>query len=421
MVRALSVTNAGALHPAAWPCGLLVVVTVGRLPEVVPVLSVLPLGKIAVLFTVLTFLMAKDQPTNGLFQLPGTKSFAIIVILAFVGISFSIWKSWSLEQFFGRFLSLAILYYSVVALGNSRRNCEFIMFSLVLSALIVAAAIVSSSAVGRARLGSTYDPNDIAFVLVLCLPYVIYFAVRTHGYKRVLYFLCAAVFAVLTMRTQSRGGFLGLAAVAGYMVFFRPGSSRSKFSKLVAGTLVLLVAFAVLWQLAPQEARDRIQTLTNLESDYNIDDEEGRLVVWRHAGKNVLAKPWGHGLGTSSAAYLASGGRWLTTHNSLLQIGVELGVLGMLLWLLMIFKAFRSLADMRDLSAHAASEEQSLTASDPAFVAYVLKASLIGYIVCGFFLSQAYASLFFVTAALAGSFAMIFAAPVDDDMQESQT
>src|SRR5690606_5098031 len=80
-------------------------------------------------------------------------------------------------------------------------------------------------------------------------------------------------------------------------------------------------------------------------------------------------------------------------HNSFVQIGAELGVLGLLVFTAMVFGALLMAARLaRDALARG---ELGLAA-----FAQAQAAAMVGYVVAGSFLSQAYAPFLFVSLGL---------------------
>jgi O-antigen ligase len=91
------------------------------------------------------------------------------------------------------------------------------------------------------------------------------------------------------------------------------------------------------------------------------------------------------------------GGKFRAPHNSYLEVLVELGFLGLLLFMRMYVLSWRALQKVRhNLLAGAVSEEQ-----DQVLVfARMLQVALVGNAVSGFFLSMAYNTLLWVLFAV---------------------
>jgi O-antigen ligase len=89
--------------------------------------------------------------------------------------------------------------------------------------------------------------------------------------------------------------------------------------------------------------------------------------------------------------------KWSAAHNSFVQIGAELGILGLIAFVAAIGTALRSLSRVANRSTH----------SGAVSLARALSASLVGYCAAGFFLSQAYGSGLYLLLALAIALAAI--------------
>ena len=105
-----------------------------------------------------------------------------------------------------------------------------------------------------------------------------------------------------------------------------------------------------------------------------------------------------HGLGVCSVhlgQQYGIGVRWNAPHNSFIQVGAELGVPGLVLFVGMIastFVALRRLVRRRPAPIEASPASRALIQA--------LTASLIGFVVGAFFLSLAYSEILYTLVAL---------------------
>ncbi|MGH7462354.1 MAG: hypothetical protein ACREMA_15185, partial [Longimicrobiales bacterium] len=81
---------------------------------------------------------------------------------------------------------------------------------------------------------------------------------------------------------------------------------------------------------------------------------------------------------------------WSTAHSSFVQLGAELGIPGLIAFLMLLFKAYQSAT--RPVAAGQSDPESLRTRA----LGQALAASLVGYLVAGFFLSQAYSAFLYV-------------------------
>jgi len=289
----------------------------------------------------------------------------------------------------------ALIVLSVRTFADVERYGAVLMFGGMLYSLI---------AIRRFHLGSGgdelyfYDLNDFAMMAVCTLPIAIYFTWRRGHLMRIAGAVSSGLFLYVIVKSGSRGGFLGLlAAMMGLLIGFKAVSWRVRASLVAA--LVVGVSFAgnaAYWE--------RIRTILHPEDDYNWTGktDTGRMEVWKRGMGYMVSSPFGVGArnfpraeGTlSPQAELQAfghGWKWSFAHNSFVQIGAELGVLGLLSFLLLLGAAFRALRAVTQRSRDGPGEE----VERPAAMAQALVATLAGYCVAGFFLSQAYAAMLY--------------------------
>jgi O-antigen ligase len=211
------------------------------------------------------------------------------------------------------------------------------------------------------------------------------------------------IFIIAIIRTGSRGGFLGLIAVGLFMLFgFTQIPRRLRIGAVAAATAGLfLVAGPSYWE--------SMATLLNPKADYNWSGESdtGRMEVWKRGIGYMNGRPiFGVGVNAFAVAEgtispiadrqdIGIGVKWSAAHNSFVEIGAELGYPGLIAFILLFVAAFRSLRGKGDSRAPPGSER-----FQRAVFAQTLTASLVGYLVTGFFLSQAYAAFVFITLGM---------------------
>jgi O-antigen ligase len=146
------------------------------------------------------------------------------------------------------------------------------------------------------------------------------------------------------------------------------------------------------------------------DADYNQTSESGRLQIWQrgigymfqHPILGVGANNFGMAEGTLSPMaerqQFGAGVRWNAAHNSLVQVGAELGLPGLALFIAIIATAFAALARPR----RRPGVERDVQEPSPE-LRQALTASLIGFVVGAFFLSLAYSEMLFTLVAMAVS------------------
>jgi O-antigen ligase len=210
-----------------------------------------------------------------------------------------------------------------------------------------------------------------------------------------------ATLALVFVRTGSRGGFMALVAVAGFVVLRYTGIPLRWRVSVTA--LVALIVFAT----ATGQYWQQMGTIVS-DSDYNRTDETGRLKIWQRGVGYLLHHPL-LGVGPNNFPVAEGtlspfaerqqygiGVRWGAAHNSFIQLGAELGFPGLLLFIALIASAFG--ASRRSSRRPPAAARSASTAPQ---LAQALTGSLIGFVVGAFFLSLAYSEMLYTLIALA--------------------
>lgn len=392
--------TAERIHPAAAGVLLYLFVAVGRLPELVPALAPLHLGKVALLLGLLGLLIGGGRPVMPVLSTGPGRLLAAFLLLAVLSVGFSIWMSYSLGFVLSQLLSSALLFFLLVRTATGVRMLMLYASGLLVSGLLLALMMIRAGGAERVAIVSSYDPNDLALVLVAILPLAVVSMLVARGARRYLLGGVTALVLLAILMTSSRGGFLALVTVALYLLFARlPGADGRIARRLTPGKLLIaLLAVVLLTVATPQRAWDRIATVFSPEDDYNVTADTGRLAIWKRGLGAMAQRPWGWGVYAFEAVEGARGGRHQAAHNSFIQVGVELGVIGLGLYLAMLRLCWLRLGTLQvpTLSGHGqARAEQRLY-----MLATALRGSLIGFVVAGFFLSAAYAALLFVLFAL---------------------
>jgi hypothetical protein len=405
---------AGAAIPLSMFMAVFVVTLVGRPSEWIPGLGSIPVSRIAFLITlVAAFRMATQLSPVKLFSLPNLKSAVFFMGLAVFSIVFSIYKGKSLEVMPGP-LTLLLSMILLVKCVPSVKDAERILVALVISAIALTIGTLRVYQGGRAEIGTenaSYDPNDLAYVLITMLPIATALFAVSKGLKRLV--LLGGMLAMLftIMLTGSRGGVIGLGMVAMLMTF-KPISldKEGRLKEVGAGSATvrvagLLIAAGLAWLVSPPEIKDRLKTFTDLGSDYNMSmtDNSSRLLVWSRNSMAVVKRPIGYGLGTANAVDGLLGGQFKTAHNTLVQCFVELGFIGLFLLLRSYYVSWR---ELRRAELHAQHSAQPPTPAQSRIALYsrALRFSLVGNITAGFFLSQAYGPALWTLIAVCAVF-----------------
>jgi O-antigen ligase len=407
------VREIGGLHFLFWA---FLIVAVGRAGDLIPGLASVHLEKVVVALALIPLVKAwKQLPRLETSTKPLARTALCLVCLAVVLAPLSIWPG-ATRAFLLKFIPVLITAFVLAfKVSDSWRAVKGSLLALVISGLILSVSAVSGYHGGRADAAdSMYDPNDLAYVLVAVLPLAFGFVLCASSLrKRLIYIGIALCIAVAALLTGSRGGLLALGLLLVAMVLLPVRAPRT--STVAQGIslgkrmLVILLCVAIaplVWSHLPNSVTARFATLTHPKAGYNWDphDVTGRREIWKRGIIALERNPLGYGIGAYPMVDLRFGGRFMAPHNSFLEIAVELGVLGFVLFVRMYMLAWRALRRVR--RELAGRDSLSKEGQEQIIFSKLIQFSLMATVVAGFFLSKAYPVelwvMFGLTIAISG-------------------
>lgn len=391
---------------------LYIVVAVGRLGDLVPWLHEIPLAKLVAGVAIIAALRSRTATGANWKSAPPAKWTLALMGVVIISILWSFLRSASFGIITGTALAVIVTMLLVIKAARNWVAVKTILFGTVLASIVLVATVFTSKVIDaggyRAGYSNSYDPNDFAFVLIGLLPLVVTFGIISRRTKRLCYFGVACAVVVSILLTQSRGGFIGLLVDVVAMTFFLPLARRGQLQfrastrGIIARAILLALVGLIIWQSLPDSARARLGTITELGSDYNANvTEGGRLAIWSRNLPLIANRPWGFGAGSFEAVDgLLAGGQYRAPHNTLLEVLIELGVPGLVLFIAIIVSSLRYLRapqhSERDTAVGAEQDEARAFARG-------LAVGWVGLCLTGFFLSQLYSNVLwtFVTLSCA--------------------
>ena len=236
------------------------------------------------------------------------------------------------------------------------------------------------------------NPNEMAMHFVMMTPIVIALGIAVKSTAmRAVYFGMAGLFAGANMVTFSRGGFLGLIASMAVLAW----KLGRKYRMNVAIASVVIGGIAIV--AAPGNYGLRMLSIFIPGLD-GVGSSDQRRALLERSLVVTARNPWGIGIGNSPVV----GYHNLQTHNAFTQISTELGILGLIAYVIFIVSPFRKLG---------AIERTLFDSEDHNWFYYLaigLQASIIGYVVSSFFASVAYNWFIYYLIAYAVAFRRIY-------------
>jgi len=359
----------------------------------IPGLHYIPLAKITGAMTVFGLLTSGRKGKRSLRDLPleGRVLVALDLFLVSTALISPVWRTGAFLRaldFAKGGVAWVLTFLVVTNLDRLIRLC------MIQAASVSMVAIVSVLKGGRTpRLegvlnGMYFNANDLAFALVLSLPFCVALLIQTKSLPAKIWWVVGMLFmGVALMLTASRAGFICLLFAGAVMLWHF--AVKGKRPMLI---VITLLVGSVLFLSVGRKLVARLYATTgdvgNEQSAYGsyLQRKQGM-----YEAMGTIARYPLYGIGVSN--FISYGGQWREVHNAYLQMGAEGGVPALVLYLIFLARGFSNLRRIR--------KKQKTQTLHPEIVLFAgaLHATLIGFVVGAMFGPEAYQLFAYIAVA----------------------
>jgi O-antigen ligase len=353
------------------------VVYCARPEDWIPGLSYIPMAKITGICALVALLSSAGRARRSFRNLPleAKYLFGMIGVLFISALLSPVWRGGAFFKTLDFAKAAVAWVLTFLAITSFARLRRIIFIQSASVAVITVVSVLKGRNVPRLEgvIGGIYsNPNDLAFAIVLSLPFCFAFLLSTRSAPRkaawaaAMLCMCAALFL-----TASRAGFINL-IVTGTVCLWLFGIKGRRIHLVAAAALVALVVGLA----AGGRLKDRFfGTVGNDLSAHGSYEQRRYLMI--ESVKAVAHYPMGIGIGN----FPNYSGTWREVHVAYLQIAVEGGIVAFVLYLLFFARGFGNLRRLRRMPSH-----------DPEIDLFTaaLYASLVGFVVGACFAPEAY-------------------------------
>ena len=397
----------GTLHFAFWALVVFTLIMILAPQNYFPVLKPLHLAFLVGALASAAYLLSRLAGMAGKVHRSSAMLFAALLFLwALASVPFSLWPGGSLQKIFDVYVKALIIFWLLARVVNSVPRLNKLAWTLSLVSIPLSLSAISAflqGGIGNVdlthgweritgyRAGLTQNPNDLALMINLTVPFTVGLLLSTRKLLvRVLFSAIAFLDAVAVVATYSRGGFITLMVIVGTYLVFLSGRARLGLAMAIVSMGLLAVP------MMPSGYWSRLATITNIQAD-RTDSAQERWSGMVDATQIIVAHPViGAGAGMDVLALNeVRGDAWRHVHNIYLEYAVDLGLPGLMLFLALYFTVLRSVRRVRRIVAGKLGGETLYRLSEGIWVA------LIAFGVSAFFQPVAYEFYFYYIAGLA--------------------
>lgn len=376
---------AAAASPAREPLGgtffwvlAFFVVYCARPEDWIPGVSHLHLAKLVGAMALVAFALSMGQLKEGLPK----ETWFLIFLLVQLGLAslFSpVWKGGAFATTLGFAKLVLIIVVMAMAVTSVARLRRLILVQTSCVGLVAAISIMASRVVeGRmegALNGVYQNPNDLAIVIVLTLPFCLVFLFRGRGViRKAGWSLAALVMTYALFRTGSRAGLIAL-LIMGALCLWDFGVKQGRKYLLI----VAVVALAVMFVFAGHRIMQRFSNTSEFQgNEAAYQSAQMRKQLFFKSLRITFEYPL-FGIGPGNFPVVS--GVWEETHNVYTQFGAEGGLPALVLFLMIYWRAFKNIRE---------AKERLPGESEAAMLANATRAGLAAFAIAGFFYPDAY-------------------------------
>lgn len=364
----------------------------------IPFLQQLYIGKVLMAAAIFSYLRS-GRPQGRLCVILDHRAFGLagaIFLLAGVSVVYSMWPGGSVTYLSELVVKVMIVFFLAanVVISEDRfvKVCWGFVGFVLFNSLVGLNNYRTGNFIGFNRIvgglaGIASNPNDLGLLLNVSLPFVWVAYVQARNFWKRASALVAIGLAVTTVVvTFSRGAFVTLMITG--MVFVWHQSKGKRFQYFACAVILVVAVVPFL----PDGYTERIISITDSAAD-ETGSRDQRIRVMEKSIDSMLDHPFGVGVGVNQLSSVDKGVGWVEIHNAYLQIGVELGFLGLGLYLLLIWRVYQGLS---------AIEQGPVRFY--ANAAFALRLVILAYAVGALFSPVAYQFYFFYPAGVALGF-----------------
>jgi O-antigen ligase len=288
---------------------------------------------------------------------------------------------------FVEFAKVVVMFIVMVNVMRTERRLRILLFLALAVGCVVSLGAINDYQLGNFTVGGERiagiiggmfaNSNDLALHLVMMTPIAValFFSTR-NVIKKAFFGACAGLMVAGNLVTFSRGGLLGLLGALVVLLW-----KLGRRHRVLVFVVALSLGFSLIIFM-PGMMMERIASIFDPTSEMSGAGSAVSRRALLMRSLLVMARHPVLGVGLGNFHYVSI--REQVSHNSYTQIGAELGVAAMLIYMMFMWTAFKRVRGI---------ERETLADKHPTrfyYLAVGLEASIVGYMISSFFGSVAF-------------------------------
>jgi putative inorganic carbon (hco3(-)) transporter len=300
-----------------------------------------------------------------------------LAIAGLISIPGSLETAWAWATWLD-YLKVIVMFIVMINVVRTEKRLRALILLAVIASCVMSAAAINDYRLGRlvdsgrrieGVIGGLFsNANDLALHLVTMVPIAIGLFLGARGVlRKVLFLACAILFISGVVATFSRGGFLGLVCALSVL-----GWKLARRNRALLGAVGLALVL-LLMVIGPGGYKDRVTSSSDPSAVARTDElKRSAFLMLRHPL---------FGVGINNFVFWSNSSH--ASHNAYTQVGAELGIPAMIVYIIFLITPLRRLSELRRTT-------MTQRRGRHYYLSVGLETSIISFMVSSFFLSVAY-------------------------------
>ena len=352
-----------------------------RPEDAIPPLRIIPLSKIAALVCVVGLISGLGRRRKMKFPLALTLLLLLFAQMVFsipFGLASRALAFWTVV-YFSKGVAVALLIGLLVETLPQLRRLLFVQAAAVsfMAIASLAAHHVNGGRLIGAAGGIFENSNDLAINVAVNMPLCFAFFLRARGVRKALWVIPLTAMLGVIVLTYSRSGFLAL-VMAGIVGLWEFGVKGRRYHLILLAALVAVLMMA----FAPENYSTRLESIFAGRIKGSIDhgSEDARRALLETSLQLMAQHPL---VGVGPGNFPAYTGQWMVAHNTYSEMGAEVGIPALVLFLLVLGAGIKNLFVAQKSALHKTNLEFRILTGG-------VMASMAAYILGAMFADTAY-------------------------------
>ena len=318
-----------------------------RPEDFIPWLGYIPMAKIAGVLGLVALLAG--MMSGGKAKVPAAvKILWLLLIQMAICIPFALWRGGAFSTVTDKFSKAVVVTMLISMAVVTLRELRKLLWIQVSAVALVTFFSITLRHYRDGRLEGIQksileNPNDLAINIAISFPLCLVFLLHARGWKKALWAMALGLMGLGVVLTYSRSGLLAL-LISVVVCVWEYGIKGKRRSIVVVTVVALVLGLGAALSTSHYRARVESIILGNIEGSGDKGSLEARKTLLKKSIITAVTHPL---VGVGPGCFLLVDKGWYVAHNTYTELAAEVGIPGLVLFLMAMWAAFKNIREIR--------------------------------------------------------------------------